>query len=144
MWAGHSLTSQSVITTMHNEHDGGRAWIRRDFFRTAGAGVTAAAMMLTPREAALAQEAAQKAALDRIAANTYPIRPLFKQRPFGGRRARPGDSAGNPAARPRAPDRAATAPRIRRCSRRTRTPAAARSRHRGHRGAREPAERRSR
>lgn len=54
---------------------------RRDFFKTAGAGVTAAAVLLTPREAAAAQEAAQKAAFDRIAANTYPIRPLFKQRP---------------------------------------------------------------
>src|SRR5690606_41863338 len=54
---------------------------RRNFFKTAGAGVTAAAVMLTPREAALAQEAARRNALDRIASNTYPIRPLFKQRP---------------------------------------------------------------
>lgn len=54
---------------------------RRSFFKTAGAGVTAAAVLLTPRDAALAQEAAQKAAFDRIAANTYPIRPLFKQQP---------------------------------------------------------------
>ena len=37
-------------------------------------------MVLTPRDAALAQEAAHKAAVDRIAANTYPIRPLFKSR----------------------------------------------------------------
>jgi sugar phosphate isomerase/epimerase len=73
---------------------------RRDFFRTAGAGVTAAAIVMTTREAALAQDAAQKAAFDRIAANTYPIRPLFKQRPFGARPRPAGDSAGNPAARP--------------------------------------------
>ena len=48
--------------------------------------------MLTPREAALAQEAKRKAALDRIASNTYPIRPLFKSRvrPAGG----PGPGAG--------------------------------------------------
>lgn len=72
---------------------------RRDFFKAAGAGVTAAAIMMTPREAALAQEAAQKAAYDRIAANTYPIRQLFKQRPFGGPRPA-GDNARNPAARP--------------------------------------------
>jgi Xylose isomerase-like TIM barrel len=58
---------------------------RRDFFKTAGAGLTAAAVMMTPREAAQAQEAAHKAALDRIAANSYPIRTLFKSRmPTGG------------------------------------------------------------
>jgi sugar phosphate isomerase/epimerase len=53
---------------------------RRDFFKSAGAGLTAAAVLMTPREAALAQEAAHKAALDRIAANSYPIRTLFKSR----------------------------------------------------------------
>lgn len=56
---------------------------RRDFFKTAGAGLTAAAVMMTPGEAALAEEAAHKAALDRIASNSYPIRPLFKSR-FSG------------------------------------------------------------
>jgi len=53
---------------------------RRDFFKTAGAGLTAAAVMLTPREAALAQEAAEKVALERIASNTWPVRQLFKTR----------------------------------------------------------------
>jgi sugar phosphate isomerase/epimerase len=53
---------------------------RRDFFRTVGIGVTAAAAILTPHEAAAAQEAAQKAALDRIASNSYPIRVLFRTR----------------------------------------------------------------
>jgi sugar phosphate isomerase/epimerase len=53
---------------------------RRDFFKTASAGVAAAATVLTPREAAAAQAAAQKAALDRIASNSYPIRVLFKIR----------------------------------------------------------------
>jgi sugar phosphate isomerase/epimerase len=53
---------------------------RRDFFRTAGAGLTAAAVMLTPAEPVRAQEAAHKAALERIAGNSYPIRPLFKSR----------------------------------------------------------------
>ena len=61
-------------------------------------GVTAAAVMMTPREAALAQEAAQKAALDRIAANTYPIRPLFKSAPFRGAPRPAGASARSPAA----------------------------------------------
>jgi hypothetical protein len=62
---------------MDNEQNGRLALDRRNFFKAAGAGVTAVAVMLTPREAALAQEAAHKGALDRIAANTYPIRPLF-------------------------------------------------------------------
>ena len=79
---------------MDNEHDTRTTLDRRNFFKAAGAGLTAAAVMMTPREAALAQEAAHKAALDRIAANTYPIRPLFKSRfPAGGPRPR-----GEPAA----------------------------------------------
>jgi sugar phosphate isomerase/epimerase len=82
-----------------NEHKQGDGLDRRDFFRAAGAGVTAAAVLMTPREAALAQQATQKAALDRIAANSYPIRTLFKQRPFGGPPRPSGDSAGSPAAR---------------------------------------------
>jgi hypothetical protein len=57
---------------------------RRDFFRTAGAGLTAAAVLLTPAEIVRAQEAAHKAALERIAANSYPIRPLFKSRSSSG------------------------------------------------------------
>ena len=43
---------------------------RRDFFKAATAGVTTAAVLLSPRDAALAQEAAQKAALERIASNS--------------------------------------------------------------------------
>jgi Xylose isomerase-like TIM barrel len=58
---------------------------RRDFFKTAGGGLTAATLMLTPREAAIAQELSEKAKLDRIASNTYPLRQLFKPRPGGGR-----------------------------------------------------------
>ena len=73
---------------------------RRDFFKTAGIGVTAAAAALTPRAALVAQEAAQKAALDRIASNSYPIRVLFKTRPAPSAPTRPpGDNAGNPAGR---------------------------------------------
>jgi sugar phosphate isomerase/epimerase len=53
---------------------------RRDFFKTAGAGVAAAAALLTPGEAQAQQEAIRKAALDRIASNSYPIRSLFKSR----------------------------------------------------------------
>jgi len=58
---------------------------RRHFFRTAGAGVGAAAALLSPRDAAAAQEQARKAALERLASNSYPLRQLFKQRtPRGG------------------------------------------------------------
>jgi hypothetical protein len=64
---------------MNNEHDMRASLDRRQFFKAAGAGLTAAAVM-TPRETVLAQEAARKSALERIASNSYPIRPLFKSR----------------------------------------------------------------
>ena len=78
---------------------------RRDFFKAAGAGVAAATVLMTPRDAAAAQAAAEKNALERIASNSYPIRPLFKTRgnPGGGGgragagAAVPGDSTGSPA-----------------------------------------------
>ena len=53
---------------------------RRDFLKLAGAGVTAATM-LTSRDALAEQDALRKAALDRIASNSYPIRSCFKSRP---------------------------------------------------------------
>jgi sugar phosphate isomerase/epimerase len=58
---------------------------RRDFLKTAGAGVTAATAMLTPRERALAQSVSEKARLDRIAGCSWPIRSLFKTRGAQGR-----------------------------------------------------------
>jgi len=81
---------------------------RRAFFKAAGAGVAAATVLMTPRDAAAAQAAAEKNALERIASNSYPIRPLFKTRgnPGGGAgragrgTAVPGDSTGSPAAAP--------------------------------------------
>jgi sugar phosphate isomerase/epimerase len=66
--------------------DESRTFDRRDFFRTAGAGVVGAAAITRPLNAAAAQDAAaaleaRKArALDRIASNSYPIRVLFKSR----------------------------------------------------------------
>jgi sugar phosphate isomerase/epimerase len=75
--------------------DSARRFDRRDFFRTAGAGLTAAAVMMTPRERALAQSLAQKARLERIASCTWPIRGLFKTRtPAGGGRGGAGGAAG--------------------------------------------------
>jgi sugar phosphate isomerase/epimerase len=64
---------------------------RRDFFKTAGAGITAATIMMTPRERALAQSLAEKARLDRIAGCSWPIRSLFKTRLPAGR---PGGAGG--------------------------------------------------
>jgi sugar phosphate isomerase/epimerase len=79
---------------------------RRDFLKTAGTGVTAAAAVMTPREQALAQSLLEKARFERIAGCTWPIRSLFKTRAragggpsagaAGGRAG--GDSAGAPPA----------------------------------------------
>ncbi|BCS32209.1 hypothetical protein TBR22_A14190 [Luteitalea sp. TBR-22] len=77
---------------MHSRNDE-QGFGRRDFFRTATAGVAAAGAVLSPQDAARAQEAARKAALERIASNSWPIRPLFKQRPMPPRPA----GAPNPA-----------------------------------------------
>src|SRR5262245_37882270 len=80
---------------------------RREFFKTAGAGLTAATLIMTPREAALAQAQAEKNRLDRIAACSYPIRYIFKNRAGGGRGAGGGAGrgagAGQPAAGPDQP-----------------------------------------
>jgi sugar phosphate isomerase/epimerase len=71
-----------------------RAIDRRGFLRMAGAGVAAAGLMVTPRERALAQRLAEKARLERIASNTWPIRVLFKTRQGTGRGAGAGAGAG--------------------------------------------------
>src|SRR4051795_9850977 len=66
---------------------------RRQFFKTAGAGITAAGLIMTPRERALAQAFEEKNRLDRIAACSYPIRYIFKTRAGGGRGAGGGGGA---------------------------------------------------
>ncbi len=70
---------------------------RRDFFKAAGAGLATAGVLLTPRDAVLAQSVAEKARLDRIAGCTWPIRQLFKTRQAagqgGGRGAAPAGAA---------------------------------------------------
>jgi len=67
---------------------------RRDFLKTAGAGLTAATVAMTPREQMLAQALEEKARLDRIAGCSWPIRSLFKTRAPAGR----GGGAGRGAA----------------------------------------------
>jgi sugar phosphate isomerase/epimerase len=59
---------------------------RRNFFKTAGMGLAAAGVILTPREEAPAQADLEKLNLERIAANSYGVRNLFKERPYPGRR----------------------------------------------------------
>src|SRR5678816_789599 len=75
---------------------------RREFLRTAGAGIAAGAM--TAREPAAAQTLAEKARFDRIASCTWPIRQLFKTRPLvaaAGGAAAPAPPVGIPANRDR-------------------------------------------
>jgi sugar phosphate isomerase/epimerase len=67
---------------------------RRDFLKSAGAGLTAASVILSPREQALAQADAEKNRLGRIAACSYPIRYIFKNRAGGGRGAGAGGGRG--------------------------------------------------
>jgi sugar phosphate isomerase/epimerase len=91
---------------------------RRDFLKTAGAGVTAATVMLTPRERALAQSASEKARLDRIAGCSWPIRSLFKTRGAQGRGGggatppAPAPAAAPPPVTPAAPAQTTTGPAI--------------------------------
>ncbi|HMF60890.1 MAG TPA: TIM barrel protein [Vicinamibacterales bacterium] len=92
---------------MSDTTDNGRGLDRRDFFKTAGAGLTAAGLMLTPREQLIAQERVEKDRLARIASNSYPIRYIFKSRPGGGRGAGAG-AAGRGAGAP--PNAAGGAP----------------------------------
>jgi sugar phosphate isomerase/epimerase len=73
---------------------------RRGFFKTAGAGLSAAGLVLTGNEAAAAAPAewSEKDKLARIASCSYPIRYIFKTRPGGGRGAGGrGDAPPNPA-----------------------------------------------
>jgi sugar phosphate isomerase/epimerase len=71
---------------------------RRDFFRAAGAGLTAATVVLSPAERALAQFKTDKDRFARIAACSWPIRYIFKTRPPGaGGGGRGGAGRGNAA-----------------------------------------------
>ena len=77
-----------------DQHDAARRLDRRDFLKTAGAGVTAATVVMTPREQALAQSLAEKARFERIAGCTWPIRSLFKTRIQAGRGGAAGAAGG--------------------------------------------------
>src|SRR5262245_34459850 len=79
---------------------------RRDFFKSATSGLTAAGLMLTPRERALAQALEEKGKFDRIASCSYPIRYIFKTRANPGR----GGGAARGAGAPQAAPAAGTAP----------------------------------
>jgi sugar phosphate isomerase/epimerase len=96
---------------MSAENAGSMKVDRRNFFKTAGAGVVAAGAVMSGGQAAgqsnLAQMWTEKDRLARIASCSYPIRYIFKSRPFtggGGRGAagRGGGGAGAGAAAPAA------------------------------------------
>jgi sugar phosphate isomerase/epimerase len=88
---------------MSDTTDNRRGLDRRDFFKTAGAGLTAAGLLLTPREQVIAQERAEKDRLARIASNSYPIRYIFKSRAGGGRGAGAGAAGRGTGAAPTPP-----------------------------------------
>jgi sugar phosphate isomerase/epimerase len=58
---------------------------RRNFFKVAGVGLAAVGMVLSPEQEAKAQAETNKNDLERIAANSYGVRNLFKTRAYGGR-----------------------------------------------------------
>jgi sugar phosphate isomerase/epimerase len=77
---------------------------RREFFKTAGAGIAAAGFVLGPQEQAAARGWTEKDKLARIASCSWPIRFIFKSRPGGGRGATPPAPPAEPAAgQPSAP-----------------------------------------
>jgi len=84
---------------MNNTTDQDKTGIdRRDFFRAAGAGLTAAGLVLSPAEQALAgQFKTDKDRLARIAACSWPIRYIFKNRPPGAGGGGRGGAGGNAA-----------------------------------------------
>ena len=80
-----------------DENENGMNMDRRNFFRVASAGLAVAGVTLTPAEQALAQFKTDKDRLARIASCTWPIRSIFKQRPFTGGGRGGGGRAGAPA-----------------------------------------------
>src|SRR5262245_9069903 len=75
-----------MVTNAMDEQPNATASVdRREFFKVAGAGLTAAGAILRPGEPALAQGLVEKARLERIAGCTWPIRQLFKTRAGSGR-----------------------------------------------------------
>jgi sugar phosphate isomerase/epimerase len=56
---------------------------RRDFFKTAAAGLAAGGALVSSAGTAVARPLTEKEKLDRIASNTWPVRSLFKRREGG-------------------------------------------------------------
>jgi len=79
------------------DHEKSGGLDRRGFFKTAGAGLSAAGLVLTGNEAAAAPapaEWSEKDRLARIASCTWPIRFIFKSRPPAAGRGRGGGGGG--------------------------------------------------
>ena len=87
-----------------SEHDRTAAGVdRRGFFQAAGAGLAAAGLVLAPHDQAAAAAWSEKDKLARIASCSWPIRYIFKTRPFAGRGAQPGARGAVPPGQPSAP-----------------------------------------
>jgi sugar phosphate isomerase/epimerase len=70
---------------MMDERETEHGMDRRNFFRVAGAGLAVAGAVLAPADQALAQFKTDRDRLARLASCTWPIRSIFKTRPFAGR-----------------------------------------------------------
>jgi sugar phosphate isomerase/epimerase len=81
-----------------DENDNSMTIDRRNFFRVAGAGLAVAGAVVTPAEQVQAQFKTERDRLARIASCTWPIRSIFKQRPFTGTGRGGGGRAGAPGA----------------------------------------------
>src|SRR5215831_6934118 len=93
---------------MSKDHNTSFTVGRREFLKTAGAGIAAAGAM-TAGEPAAAQALAEKARFDRIASCTWPIRQLFKTRPPAAARGGAPAASSPPVAVPANRDRTTTA-----------------------------------
>lgn len=76
---------------MDQKRERGLNFDRRDFFKTAGAGLGAAGLALAPAHQAAASPRTEKEKLARIASNTWPLRYIFKSRMGFGANSRSAD-----------------------------------------------------
>jgi sugar phosphate isomerase/epimerase len=65
---------------MHQKTGSDFQFDRREFFKTAGAGLGAASLAVATEQSAAASPLTEKQKLDRIASNTWPLRFIFKSR----------------------------------------------------------------
>jgi sugar phosphate isomerase/epimerase len=98
------LTRDSYLEKWHELQERDRARVkaeeqkadinRRHFLKAAGAGLTAAGVLMTSREQVIAQTMRERAIFERIAGCTWPVRQLFKTRQNPNRGGGAGAAAG--------------------------------------------------